>query len=137
MVKGCRDQEKLKRVMWEYRVRIGQFYVAVKGFSYEEHFDNLLNLFYFSEEKIIKAINNLNESLLEGGILQIGRTTSEGINNVSFYKKQNGRFILVKRLNSGSEIDYIFERLSSLSSGDRRNVTEEIECVDYEMRMLK
>jgi len=65
---------------------------------------NVLNLSYFSPAEISKAIINLTHSLKEGGVLQIGRTTPEGLNNASFFKKVHDQLILVEDVNEGSEI---------------------------------
>jgi len=72
---------------------------------------NILNLSYFNEEMIIKGIENIILSLKEGGILLIGRTNSQNINNASFFKKENGKLINLEDINKGSEIKYLIERL--------------------------
>lgn len=72
---------------------------------------NILNLSYFSEEKIKIAIENILNSLKEGGILLIGRTLKNGINNASLYKKQNNKLILIEDINSGTEVKHIINNL--------------------------
>lgn len=65
---------------------------------------NLLNRSYFSPPDILKAIDNLNKSLKEGGILQIGSTNSAGVNNVSFFRKVENHLEWLDDVNAGSEI---------------------------------
>ena len=66
---------------------------------------NLLNYSYFSAEELQQGIAGVYHSLRKGGIFQVGRTTSDGKNNVSFYVKEDQSFSLVKRVGDGSEID--------------------------------
>ena len=72
---------------------------------------NILNLGYFDETKIKKALQNLFISLKENGILLVGRTNSKGTNNASFYRKKDNRFSFLKDINEGSEIKHIIELL--------------------------
>lgn len=65
---------------------------------------NLLNLAYFSEQRLLIALKNISLSIKNGGILLIGRTDKNGINNASFFEKQQNRFKLIKRINNGTEI---------------------------------
>lgn len=65
---------------------------------------NLLNHAYFNPDQIVLAVNNLLSTLNEGGVLQIGRTHSDGSNHVSFFAKQQGRLMHLQDFNSGSEI---------------------------------
>lgn len=65
---------------------------------------NLLNLVYFPESKIRIALDNITLSLKEGGLLQIGRTLPNGINNVSFFRKERGSLRIVHECNGGSEL---------------------------------
>jgi hypothetical protein len=65
---------------------------------------NLLNLNYFSSDKIVSALRNIIGSLKEGGILQIGRTRPDGHNAVGFYIKTGGGLKLVTEVGGGTEL---------------------------------
>ena len=65
---------------------------------------NVLNRCYFSASQISRACDNLKKSLREGGILQVGRTNPEGVNNVSFFRKDKDRLCWIEDVNQGSEI---------------------------------
>lgn len=65
---------------------------------------NLLNLAYFPKSKIRIAIDNVNLSLKEYGLLQIGRTLPNGVSTVSFYRKERGSLRLIHECNGGSEL---------------------------------
>lgn len=64
---------------------------------------NLLNKGYFSEDLIKKGVKNLFHSIIDGGILQIGRTV-DGVNYVTFFRKNGQRLDVVKHINEGTEI---------------------------------
>lgn len=66
---------------------------------------NILILKYFSDSQIRVALHNLKESLRENGLLIIGRTSLDGVNHVSIYKKKKGGMILVHVLGEGSELN--------------------------------
>lgn len=70
---------------------------------------NILNIEYFPEDKIIIGLQNLKDSLVDKGILLIGRTLQNGVNQASFYKKENNNLILMEEINGGSEIKSIIE----------------------------
>jgi hypothetical protein len=75
---------------------------------------NLLNLCYFDERQLQKAIRLLMTSLKENGILQIGRTEVEtgenyGKNYVTFFRKENDRLIVIHEVNGGSEVKGILK----------------------------
>jgi hypothetical protein len=66
---------------------------------------NILNLnSWFSEVAIRKGLANVVESVADGGVLQIGRTRSDGTNDVTFYEKTTTGLKSVERINSGSEL---------------------------------
>jgi hypothetical protein len=65
---------------------------------------NILNKFYFDDNQIISALKNIKLSLIESGLLILGRTDSKRMNNVSFFQKNNNKLILLEDINSGSEI---------------------------------
>ncbi len=57
---------------------------------------NCLNFSYFSSEMLLAGIANLTSSLVDGGILQVGRTLEENNENkVIFYVKKTGRLRLL------------------------------------------
>jgi len=70
---------------------------------------NVLNLSYFSESQIKTALANILDLLIDNGILQIGRTAQSNINHVSFYKKSNGKFVLLENVNEGTELKKIIQ----------------------------
>ncbi len=72
---------------------------------------NILNLGYFSENKIKTALKNILNSMKEDAVMLVGRTNSKGINNASFFRKRNNRFVSIKDINKGSEIKHIIENL--------------------------
>ena len=72
---------------------------------------NVLNLIYFSEQQIIFAVKNLLDSLEDNGILLIGRTSLDGINNATFYKKNSNKLYSIKSVYNGYEHDYIINNL--------------------------
>lgn len=76
---------------------------------------NLLNRSYFSDDQLLVGINNLFNSLQEGGILLIGRTIKIGSNGASFYRKEGGVLRVVKEINGGSEIRNLVEQINSNS----------------------
>ncbi len=72
---------------------------------------NVLNLIYFTDQQIIFAVKNLFESLEDNGIILIGRTSLEGINNATFYKKNNNKLFSIKSMNNGYEHDSLINDL--------------------------
>lgn len=71
---------------------------------------NILNPKYFSVEKLNIAINNIVNSLVEGGVLIVGRTDiSTGINHASFYKKNKAGLALIEHSMGGSEISHLLD----------------------------
>jgi chemotaxis methyl-accepting protein methylase len=73
---------------------------------------NILNLVYFNENEIRFALKKLKNSLNINGILLIGRTNSNGINNATFYKlNDNSNFEILQKVNNGYEFNYLLENL--------------------------
>lgn len=72
---------------------------------------NLLNREYFANQEIQRALTNILFSLKEGGVLQIGRTLSNGKNAVSYYRKNADKLTVLEHLNGGSEINELIMRL--------------------------
>jgi hypothetical protein len=85
--------------------------VLAQKFSYIRCM-NLLNLCYFSSDQLFSAVKRMISSLKEDGILQIGRTDVEtGKNRVSFLRKKNGKLVIMKEVNGGTEIMRIISSL--------------------------
>lgn len=72
---------------------------------------NILNLGYFNENQIIRALENIFISLKNEGVILIGRTNSNNINNASFFKKKDSKLILLEDVNDGTEIKHLIEKL--------------------------
>ena len=68
---------------------------------------NVLNLSYFSEDKILVGIRNIFKLLRDEGHLIIGRTNDKGINNVSLYIKKKNKFKVLKKVNKGCDINHL------------------------------
>ena len=68
---------------------------------------NVLNLSYFSEDKILLGIKNIFKLLREEGYLIIGRTNDKGINNVSLYIKKKNKFKVLRKVNKGCDINHL------------------------------
>jgi hypothetical protein len=75
---------------------------------------NILNLRFFSEEKLIFGMKKLLKSTNEGGILLIGRTSLDGENNATYYQKSGNQFIPMKKVNHGYEFDFLIEKINSI-----------------------
>ena len=68
---------------------------------------NVLNLSYFSEDKILLGIKNIFKLLREEGYLIIGRTNDKGINNVSLYIKKKNKLKVLRKVNKGCDINHL------------------------------
>ena len=64
---------------------------------------NLLNLSYFTKEFIENAIKNIKSIMKNEGVLLVGRTIN-GLNHASIYKLKESKFVLLHKVNNGSEI---------------------------------
>jgi hypothetical protein len=71
---------------------------------------NLLNLNYFSSNRIESALRNIVGSLKEGGILQIGRTTLDGRNMAGFYINTRRGLRLVSEVGGGTELRDVLKK---------------------------
>ena len=80
---------------------------------------NLLNLNYFSSEKIERALRNIVGSLKEGGILQIGRTSLDGHNMVGFYMNTPSGLRLVREVGGGTELHDVLTKGFGLKAINR------------------
>jgi|GEM_PF-1182314 len=74
---------------------------------------NVLNAnSWFSNQQIIDGVFNLKSSLIEGGILLIGRTDDcTGKNNASYFKKINGKLVHLEDFNLGSDVKNIIKNI--------------------------
>lgn len=72
---------------------------------------NLLNKNFFEDTQILTALENISNSLRNGGILQVGMTSKQGRNDASFYRKEGKKFNLLINHNAGSEINDIIQRI--------------------------
>lgn len=70
---------------------------------------NILNTIYFEESMIIKALENIHNSLNAGGFLVLGRTGLDGKNKATIYQKNKNSFLQIQQLNEGSEIEYLVD----------------------------
>jgi len=68
---------------------------------------NLLNVDLFDNDHIKVALGNVFSSLIDGGILLAGRTNLQGINHATFFRKNSNKFVKVKAINRGSELEPI------------------------------
>jgi hypothetical protein len=87
--------------------------------SHENYFTfvrcmNILNLSYFAENKIVDSLQNISKSIKQNGILMIGRTINEK-NHVSFYKKNDNTLLFLEKINNGSEIEHLIEKINKLN----------------------
>jgi len=64
---------------------------------------NILNRQYFDDASLATAIRNIVKSMKEDAILQVGRT-HDGVNDVSFFRKQDQMLHWIEDINAGSEI---------------------------------
>jgi len=69
---------------------------------------NVLNRSYFDDRMIVVGLNNLVQSLMNGGVLLIGRTDTNGVNRATAYEKVGTRIKVLFNLNGGSEIHNLF-----------------------------
>lgn len=73
---------------------------------------NVLNLIYFPSAAIETGLRNIIESLKEGGVLQIGRTLSDGASDATFYRKSGTRLEIMRKAGSGTELHALIDQLS-------------------------
>ena len=65
---------------------------------------NFLNLVYFDKSLILIGLKNILKITRNDSIVLIGRTDLNGDNNASFFKINDGKFLLLKDFGLGSEI---------------------------------
>lgn len=76
---------------------------------------NILIQRYFSEARIMEGITNIRNSLKEGGVLLVGRTTPQGVHLASFFRKEAGALVPLLELSGGSEIGHIINKMNTIS----------------------
>ena len=81
---------------------------------------NIFNRGYFSESKLLQGIHAVFDSLLDGAIWVVGRTTEEtrpSQNRASIFQKKGQSFFLRRGINGGAEIeDLILREFGSAAS---------------------
>jgi len=70
---------------------------------------NVLNLGYFGSEMNVVGLRNLVDSLKENGLLLVGRTSQNGEQNATFYRKEQDRLKVLEHINAGTEIQHLAE----------------------------
>jgi hypothetical protein len=82
------------------------------GGSFEQSFDairvaNLVQPAYFSQRTLTEIVANLRDRLRDGGLLAICRTTEEGVNRATVFRRRGDHFSPEASLNGGSEVTEI------------------------------
>jgi hypothetical protein len=72
---------------------------------------NLLNLDRFSSTQVADALRNIVASLRIGGVLQVGRTMSDGANMAGFYLKTDRGLKLLREVGNGTELRALLDKL--------------------------
>lgn len=72
---------------------------------------NILNLVYFTVERVGRMLKTLKQRLSDGGLLIVVRTDPSGKNNGSIFRLSSGQFGLLDRFGEGSEIEHVVTRL--------------------------
>ena len=74
---------------------------------------NLFNLTVFGREKVTIGLRAALASLENGGIFVLGRTseTANSSNNATLFRKVQGRFSVLERLGTGSELETLVNSL--------------------------
>jgi SAM-dependent methyltransferase len=65
---------------------------------------NLVQRVYFDDDTLRRIMRNLRDRLRDGGILVICRTTEDGVNNATIFRRTGDRFISEASLNSGADV---------------------------------
>lgn len=68
---------------------------------------NILNLVYFSEDRLRKMIGLLTQRLRAGGLLIVCRTHHDGTNHASVFRFDGDVLTVLGRLGNGSEIEHL------------------------------
>lgn len=72
---------------------------------------NILNLSYFSENRLRNIILNLLKGLRDGGLFVVCRTYEDGSNHGTIFRYQGSQLSVIGRIGKGSEVEQIL-RLS-------------------------
>ena len=104
---------KLVKLIEEKRVEDIDFDILAPGilerFTYMRCM-NILNFTYFSKTQLLGALDVAFKSLRDNGIFQVGKTDKrDGKNEVSFYRKTGGNFVLLTEINHGTEIKEVID----------------------------
>ena len=87
---------------------------------------NVLNLVYFSEANLKKAILNIISSLNEGGLLVTGSNLEAGsVVNGGIYKKSVLRLEKLATAGSGSQVDDLIQSLNTNDVDSSRRALEQ------------
>lgn len=87
---------------------------------------NVLNLVYFSEANLKKAISNIISSLNEGGLLVTGSNLEAGsVVNGGIYKKSGCRLEKLASAGSGSQVDDLIQSLNAADGDSSRRALEQ------------
>jgi hypothetical protein len=80
---------------------------------------NIFNRSYFSEDRLQDAVKAVYESLKPGGIWIVGRTLEHDFSNhVTFFRKQQRRWEVLRRVGTGWELEEVADQaLSQAASG--------------------
>jgi hypothetical protein len=77
----------------------------VDRFTYVRCMNVLNRNSWFPDEKISGAIAAICGSLVDGGILQVGRSRDNGAHDAGFFRKERGGMRLLESVNRGSELE--------------------------------
>lgn len=72
---------------------------------------NLVQPAYFDEETLRRIVGNLRDRLRDGGLLVLCRTTMEGENRATIFRRRGERLLPEVSLNGGSEVRDVAESL--------------------------
>ena len=87
---------------------------------------NVLNLVYFSETNLKKAISNIIACLNEGGVLVTGSNLEAGsMVNGGIYKKSGRRLEKLATSGSGSQVDNLIKTVNAEDLGSSRRPLEQ------------
>ena len=65
---------------------------------------NLVQRVYFDEDTLRKIVANLRDRLRDGGILIICRTTEDGVNHATIFRRTGDGFVSEASINGGAEV---------------------------------
>jgi chemotaxis methyl-accepting protein methylase len=65
---------------------------------------NLVQRVYFDDDTLRKIVINLRDRLRDGGILIICRTTENGVNHATIFRRTGDCFVFDASINDGAEV---------------------------------